>query len=304
VTGAGYAAVSAAAVLWAVGGAVASRLIDRGADFVELTEARAWITVLVLLAVAARSRASEGDGSAGPALTVLFGLSIAGANFLYYASLSRLPVAVAITTQYTGPGLVVLWASITERKRPSGRVLGALAAAMLGVALLAELPTLVTRGELRVDGIGLLAACGSAFSYATYMVVAERMGRALGARRAVLRGFLVASALWIVVQATRGRPDTLLDRRFVPGAVFLAIATTVAPFLLFVWAVRRVRATDASIVSTLEPLAAAVIAFVWLDQTLSGWQLAGGLLVVVGIALVQIERPLSPEVLAERAAVE
>ena len=62
--------------------------------------------------------------------------------------------------------------------------------------------------------------------------------------------------------------------------------------------------TDASIVSTLEPLAAAVIAFVWLDQTLSGWQLAGGLLVIAGIGLVQIERPLSPEVLAERAAVE
>ena len=151
VTGAGYAAVSAAAVLWAVGGAVASRLIDRGADFVQLTEARAWITVLVLLLVAARSRASDGEGSASPALTVLFGLSIAGANFLYYASLSRLPVAVAITTQYTAPGLVVLWTSFAQRKLPSGRILAALAAAMVGVALLAELPTLVTRGELRVD---------------------------------------------------------------------------------------------------------------------------------------------------------
>jgi drug/metabolite transporter (DMT)-like permease len=183
-------------------------------------------------------------------------------------------------------------------------VLAALAAAMIGVALLAELPTLVTKGELRVDGLGLLAAGGSAFSYATYMITAEHMGRAIGARRAVLRGFVVASVLWVVVQAARGRPDTLLDRRFVFGAVFLAIATTVAPFMLFVWAVRHVRATDASIVSTLEPLAAAVIAWIWLGQTLSAWQLAGGLLVIVGIGLVQIEKPLSSEALAERAAVE
>jgi drug/metabolite transporter (DMT)-like permease len=65
-----------------------------------------------------------------------------------------------------------------------------------------------------------------------------------------------------------------------------------------------VRATDAAIVSTLEPLAAALIAFVWLGQTLSAWQLAGGMLVIVGIVLVQVERPSSPEVLVERAAVE
>ena len=311
-TGAGYAAVSAAAVLWAVGGAVASRLIDQGADLVQLTEARAWITALVLLLVAARvggprerAGGSRAAGSrAGLGLTVLFGLSIAGANVMYYTSLSRLPVAVAITTQYTAPGLVVLWTSFAERTRPSGRVLAALAAAMLGVALLAELPSALGEGELRVDAVGLLAAIASAFCYATYMVTGEHMGRALGARRAVLRGFLVASALWIVVQATRGRPDTLLDRRFILGAVFLAVATTIAPFLLFVWGLERVRVSDASIVSTLEPLAAAVIAFVWLGQRLSAWQLAGGVLVVVGIGLVQLERPLSPEVLAERAAVE
>ncbi len=302
----GYAAVCTAAVLWAVGGAVASRLIDRGADFVQLTEARAWITALALLVAASRPRRSgeDGRGSAGLPMTVLFGLSIAGANFMYYASLSRLPVAIAITTQYTAPGLVVAWAALSERRRPSGRVIGALAAAMLGVALLAELPSLVTEGELRVDGLGLLAAGASAFSYATYMVTGERMGRALGARRAVLRGFGVASALWIVVQAARGRPDTLLDRRFAFGVVFLAVATTIAPFLLFVWAVRHVRATDASIVSTLEPLAAAIIAFVWLGQTLGVWQLVGGSLVLAGIAMVQIERPSSSEVLVERAALE
>ena len=302
--GAGYAAVSVAAVLWAVGGAYASRLIDRGADFIELTEARAWVTAIVLLVVLARRRDSDASGHVPLWLTVVFGLSIAGANFMYYASLSRLPVAIAITTQYTAPGLVVLWTAAAARERPSGRVLGALAAAMIGVALLAELPSVLTEGGLRVDGVGMLAAIASAFSYATYMVSGERVGRALGAQRAVLRGFIVASALWLVVQLARGRPDTLLDPEFVPGVLFLAVATTIAPFLLFVWGLERVRASDASIVSTLEPLAAALIAFVWLGQRLNVIQLAGALLVIVGIGLVQIERPLPDDVVAERAAVE
>lgn len=285
---------------------MASRLIDDGADFVELTEARAWISALVLLALTLRrpNRDQEATASVGLPLTVLFGLSIAGANFMYYLSLSRLPVAVAITTQYTGPGLVVAWTALARRERPSGRVLGALGAAMLGVALLAELPSVLTTGKLGVDGFGLLAAGTSAVCYATYMITAEHMGRALGAQRAVLRGFLVASVLWIVVQASRGRPDTLLDTRYTIGIAVLAVATTILPFLLFVWAVERVSASDASIVSTLEPLAAAVIAFIWLGQRLSAVQLVGGVLVLVGISLVQIERPVSRDALAERAAVE
>jgi drug/metabolite transporter (DMT)-like permease len=301
----GYLAVSAAAVLWAVGGAFASYLIDEGASFVELTEARAWITALALGAVVALRRGNSRPAAGVPlGWVIVFGCSIAAANLTYYASLSRLPVAIAITVQYTAPGLVVLWASIGERRRPGGRVIAALAGAMVGVALLAELPVVISEGQLRLDAVGLLTAGASAVAFATYIFSGERVSRGMGALDAVLRGFVVASILWMVVQLVRGRPDTLLDRRFTTGILFLAVATTIAPFLLFVWGLGRIRATDAAIVSTLEPLAAALIAFVWLDQSLSGWQLAGAALVLVGIGIVQVERPPRAEVLAERAALE
>ncbi len=304
--GLGYIAVSSAAVLWAIGGTYASELIDRGASFVELTEARAWITALalVLVSVIRREAAQPARESAPMWLVVLFGCSIATANLTYYASLSRLPVAIAITVQYTAPGLVVIWLVLKGRERPSRRVWGALVGAIVGVALLAELPVLVSEGNLRLDAIGLLIAGISAFAFATYILSGERVGKALGARGSVLRGFLVSSVIWIVVQAVRGRPDTLLDTSFLPGVVFLAVATTIAPFLLFVWGLEHVRPSEAGIVSTLEPLAAALFAFIWLDQSLSGWQLAGAALVLAGITVVQTERPGSKDVLAKRAAIE
>lgn len=301
----GYLAVSAAAILWAIGGAYASYLIDEGASFVELTEARAWITVLALAVVAwVRRQPARPIGAVPLPWIVVFGCSIAAANLTYYASLARLPVAIAITVQYTAPGLVVLWTAVTERRRPSTRVLLALTGAILGVALLAEFPIVIAEGELRVDAIGLLTAGASAIAFATYIFSGERVSRGMGAQQAVLRGFVVASVLWIVVQLARGRPDTLLDTRFTTGILFLAVATTILPFVLFVWGLARIRATDAAIVSTLEPLAAALIAFVWLDQSLSGWQLCGAALVLVGIAMVQVERPPPADVLAERAALE
>lgn len=306
----GYGAVSAAAVLWAVGGAYASRLIDQGASFVELTEARAWITASALALVVLRrsDRAVQARAARGArphlGLIVVFGLSIAGANLTYYASLSRLPVAIAITVQYTAPALVVAFSAFAARKAPSRRVLVSLIGAVIGVALLAELPVVLTEGGLRLDGLGLLAAGISAFAFATYIVTGETVGRSLGAQRSVFEGFVVASILWVVVQTARGRPDTLLDPDFAFAIVFLAVATTIAPFVLFVWGLERIPASDAGITSTLEPLMAALIAFFWLDQSLSGWQIAGGLLVIAAIGRIQSERPPSPEVLTEKAAIE
>jgi drug/metabolite transporter (DMT)-like permease len=305
--GLGYLAVSGAAVLWALGGTYASDLIDRGASFVELTEARAWITALVLLIVVGVRGSTGSARSARSAplwVTILFGCSIAAANLTYYASLSRLPVAIAITVQYTAPGLVVAWTALAARERPSRRVIGALVAAIIGVALLAELPVVLQQRSLRVDGIGLLVAGISAFAFATYILSGQHVGRAFGSRGSVLRGFLVSSAIWVVVQAVRGRPDTLLDTEFLPGIMFLAVATTIAPFMLFVWGLEHVSPSDAGIVSTLEPLAAALFAFLWLDQSLSGWQLAGAALVIAGIGFVQTERPDPKDVLEERAAIE
>ena len=301
----GYAAAAGAAVLWAAGGVVARHVIADGASYVELTEARAWISAAVLVGALGIRPPADDDAAARPPLylVVLFGLSIAMANLLYYASLSKLPVAVAITVQYTGPALVVLWTVVVDRYRPSRRVVGALVLAVAGVAFLAELPVVLGEARLRLSGVGFVFAVGSAFAFATYIVTGERLTRRIGARRVVARGFVVASVLWIIVQAGRGRPGTLLQARFTPWIVFLAVATTIVPFFMFVWGLERIHASNAAIVSTLEPLTAAVIAFVWLGETLSGLQVAGALMVLAGVAAVQTERPPSDDVLVERAAV-
>jgi len=301
----GLAAVSAAAVLWAAGATVASHLFDRGASPLQLTAARAWVGALGVGAIVLARRSARAAPARTNKLAIIpFGLSIAAANYFYYSAIDRLPVAIAIVIQYTAPGLVVLWASFAQRRRPSRLVVGALGLAFLGVALLAELPLAVARGGLRLDGLGVGFAVGSAIAFAVYVLTGERLGPALGADRTMARGFAVAGAFWLAVLVTQGRPDTLLEPSFLPGIAFVTVGATIAPFLLFLWGLGRVGAPRAGIISTLEPVAAAVLAFAFLGQGLSGWQLAGGVLVVVGIGVVQAERPQAPEVLAGSAAVE
>jgi DME family drug/metabolite transporter len=304
----GYLAISSAAVLWALGGALGRFLLDRGASAVELTEARAWIaaagTGLVVVLRNRRSGPRRRGSRPSIALVIAFGLSIAAANLAYYLAIALLPVAVAIVIQYTAPGLVVAYSALVTRRRPSGRVLAALGLTVAGVALVSQADRVLIKAGIAMPPAGLVAAAAASLAFAAYLVTGERLGRALGAERAVFEGFMVAGAFWVIVQAVRGRPDTLLDFDLLPAIAFLGIFTTLVPFSLFIWGLGYVEAARAGIISTLEPLIAAVIAFLWLGQTLTPLQVVGGLFVVVGIALVQWKQPPEPETLEERAILQ
>jgi drug/metabolite transporter (DMT)-like permease len=290
----GYLAVSLAAVLWAFGGTYARTLIDHGASPLEITEARAWIAVTgigLLLAARRRTRRHRRPSTPRPVGTyVAFGLSIAAANYSYYRAIAALPVAVAIVVQYTAPALVVVWLALAQRERPPLRVVAALALAMIGVALLAELPHVLASGHTTLSTAGFVAAAVSAVAFSTYIVIGERIRSDTSPEDALFRGFLVAGIFWVCVQAFRGTPHTLLSARFALGIVVIGLVATIAPFLLFIWGLGHVSASRAGIVSTLEPLSAALLAYAWLHQTLTPSQLAGAAMVIAGVAIVQAEQ--------------
>jgi DME family drug/metabolite transporter len=281
----GVAAIALAAAGWAGAAIVARDLFAAGVSPLQLAGARSVIAAAGLSVLHLRSP-ERGSRFLSPPVVAL-GLAIALVNAAYYLAIDRLPVAVAIVLQYTAPALVVVWAAVVRRRMPAPEVLLALAAATTGVVLIVEL----IGGDVgRLDGAGVLFGFASAGLFAAYSVLSEKAGVAYGAVGAIFRAFLVASVFWVVWHIPFGWPAALFEPANVPDILFIGIAGTLVPFLLFVWAVRRVRAERASIAATLEPVLAALAAWIWLDQALSGMQIAGGLLVVAGVVTLQTRR--------------
>lgn len=289
----GYVAVAAAAALWAVAAAVARRLFDTGISPAELTESRA---LLATAGFALVPRAWHRPHRVGWRHVFALGVALALVNVTYYTAISRIPVAVALVIQYTAPALIVGWTSVINRRPPAPDVVAALAAALLGVALVVELLS----GEIgRMDDAGVVMGVAWVVFFASYTVLAEKTGAVYGSSGAMLRGFGVASVLWLAYQAPQGLPEKLLERSNVPEVLYVGLAGTLAPFFLFVWGVGRVRAERAAIAATLEPVIAAIVAWAWLGQHLSPPQLAGGALVLGAVVFLQTrrQRPLvAPEV--------
>ena len=63
---------------------------------------------------------------------------------------------------------------------------------------------------------------------------------------------------------------------------------TIVPFSAFLVALHHIAPTNATVTSTVEPVIAAVGAFLLFGETLTAIQVVGGLMVIAAIAVIQI----------------
>jgi drug/metabolite transporter (DMT)-like permease len=200
----GLLAVVFAAALWGLGGTLAGKLFEQGADPLEVVAVRTWITLAGLATLLFARKSPSARRERGPVpwrLVAGFGLSVSVANAGLFLAIQRLPVAVALVLQNLAPAFVVLSALVFTRRVPSARVLAGLVAALAGVACVVELPTTpLDKIDLPGLGFGLLTAAGiAAFSH-----FGSHATRACGALTANTWAFVVASAAWLLFQGYRG----------------------------------------------------------------------------------------------------
>jgi drug/metabolite transporter (DMT)-like permease len=286
----GYGLVILAAASWATGGLLARWLFVESAlnmDPVELSAARAWIAAVVLLAgllVFARHdlRVSGRD------VPFLVAFGIAGQALLhlaYYEAIERAGVATAILLEYLAPVLVLTVSVVFLSQRLSWSLPAGVALAVSGCALVVGLPQ---RGELAVPLDGVLWGLLSAVLFATYMLLGQIGAPRMSSWTLLAYGLLVAAVFWTVVTGPSTIVETLADPGRLAAVAYVAVVSTVVPFGLFLLALRHIDATRAGVAATLEPVLAGVGAWVWLGESLGPWQLAGAVLVIVAIVLVQL----------------
>jgi drug/metabolite transporter (DMT)-like permease len=298
--GLGYLMVACAATLFAVNGTVSKVVLGSGLSSLELTQIRstgAALGFLVFLILFARSRLRVGRREL--LFLVVFGITgVAFVQWLYFVALEHLPVGIALLIQFTGPLIVALFARFVYRERIRRRIWLALAFCLVGLGVVVEIWTGVA-----FSALGISAAFGAAFALAAYVLMAERERRHRDPASLSFYGFLFAGVFWSTVQPLWQFPWDVLDDsvslqgRFSEHSApvwllvsFVVVVGTMITFSLLTGALRHIPATRASIVATLEPVVATVVAWLWLRESFGAAQLAGGAVVLGGILLAQTAR--------------
>ncbi|MBX3209397.1 MAG: DMT family transporter [Labilithrix sp.] len=206
---------------------------------------------------------------------------------LFFAAYQRTSVAVAVLTHYLTPIFVALAAPVVLRERPSSRTFGAVAVSFVGLALLLR-PW--SEGMSPSDLAGAAFGAGSAVFYASNVLVNKRLAHVFSASELMFfHGLVAVPLLWALVPAGALAGAST-------SSIAIVVLGSLGPGALggltFVWGLRRVAASHASILTLLEPLVAVVIAALVLGQTLGTARLLGGGLILVGAVLVIAARPL------------
>jgi drug/metabolite transporter (DMT)-like permease len=152
-------------------------------------------------------------------------------------------------------------------------------------------------------GFGVVAALIAAVALAVYYLLGEHSANHRDPLSTTFWAFVFATLLWSVVQpwwgfpvsATHGTAPLLgnLDEHTLPVWLLMTsmvVIGTIVPFVLVLSGLHHLPATRVGMVGMLEPVLAGVIAWAWLAEALSPVQLAGGVVVLVGIVLVQSSR--------------
>jgi drug/metabolite transporter (DMT)-like permease len=296
----GYLMITAAAILFAVNGAVSKVILAHGVSSARLAEVRSTgaFLVLVLALLIFRPHALR-IGHRELAFLASFGVGgLAAVQLFYFLAIHRLAIGIALLLQYLAPLLVALWARYVLHEPVRRRIWAALALALVGLALTVQ----VWKG-LALDSAGVAYALLAAVAYAVYVLQAERAVARRDPFSVSCYGFLFAALLWAVVQPwwsfpgdAPGRDASLLGHLSGLHLPVWALMTwmvllgTIAPFALVVMALREISATRVGIVAMLEPVAGTIVAYAWLGESLGGVQAAGGAVVLAGILLAQTAR--------------
>lgn len=296
----GYAMVTAAALLFAVNGTVSKVVLSSGIGSLELTQVRATGAFLgFALALAVLNRPSLRVRRRELAYLAVFGVAgVAMVQWLYFVSIHRLPIGIALLIEYLAPILIALWAWAVFHEPVRRRIWIALVLALLGLSLVVE----VWSG-ISLDGLGVAAALCAAVAYAVYVLMAERAVGRRDPASLLCFGFGFAALFWALVQpvwlfpAGRLDDDVSLLGRLSEWSLpvwllmlFVVVVGTMVTFLLVTAALRHISATRVAIIAMLEPVAAGLVAYAWLGESFGAVQLAGGGIVLAGIVLAQTAR--------------
>ena len=288
------------AALFGVNASVSKVVLASGMEPARLTALRctgAAIGLLLVLKTVRRTSLHIPKAEI-PKLIVL-GLSGAALlQWLYFVALDRLPAAIALLLEFTAPLMVAVFSVVVLRHRIARQVWWALGLALLGLALVSQVWT-----DVGLDVVGVLAALGAAALLATFHLLGKHMLETRDPLVLSFWMFAISTVFWAFVQPWWDfEPGVLTEStsllgRFaaysIPvwlGVLWVILLGTLAPYALEVFGLRHLSATTTGIVSMIEPVIAATVAWIWLEEVLNGVQLLGGLLVLTGVGLVQVAR--------------
>jgi drug/metabolite transporter (DMT)-like permease len=281
----GLISVGAAGLIW---GSIP--LVLRAADGASVIKVfyRVLFAGVVLVAwMAATGRLGELRALSRHKLTqlVVQGVVLTVNWVLFLTALDLTKVATAELLGYLGPVFVAALAPFVTGERFDRRIVIPMAVALGGIVVILA-PQGIGVGSGR-EALGALLAFASSMTYAVLLLRSKRILQGVSSSTLMIVEYAVASVLllpFVVWMYERGQGPSTAGAYV--ALITLGVVHTAIAGIIFLGGLRKVRTDHAAVLTYAEPASAVVFAALFLAEPLTLATVAGGLMVVVGGALV------------------
>ena len=211
------------------------------------------------------------------------------ASLLDFWGLQYISAALERLILFLNPTIVVLISVLLFGYRAGRRDVFALAISYAGIALV-FVHDLQFNPEKVLTGGALVLF--SAVLYAGYLVGGGEMVKRIGGVRFASYASIVSTIAIALHFFVAHSPSVLLTQtpRVYWLSGWMAIVSTVLPIIMMAEGMRRIGSSNAAMISSIGPIATIFMGAIFLDEPVTALQLAGAVLVLVGVMVISLKR--------------
>lgn len=256
----------------------ARQAYDGGADITAVLFLRFLIAAPCMALLMRLRRQPWPRGRVLAGLVAMGGIGYVGQSLSFFTALTLASASLVALLLYAYPAIVTVLSAVLFSTRLTTVRIGALVVALAGTAL-------IVGPELSGRPAGVALGAAAAVIYSVYILAGSRLTPLAGALPSAAVVMASAAAVYTVVAAVQ-RPSLPSTVGSWAAVAAIALVSTVVAITTFFAGMERLGATDASTLSTIEPVVTVVLAWLVLDERLSAAQVVGAVLVLAAVVVL------------------
>lgn len=220
-------------------------------------------------------------------ITLLFGLlGLLMSQLCYLTSISYSNAATATVLQYLGPVMIMVFTCVWKKRTPNIAELIALVLALGGTFLIA---THGDFGALSISPLALIFGLLAALALVFYTLLPGGVIAKYGTLPVMGCGMTMGGIVFLPF-AHPWTYDVTIDAAGIGAVASIIVVGTVMAFSLYLMGVEYAGAVKASVVSSIEPVSAAVISAFWLGSEFAPFDIVGFACVISAVIILSLAK--------------
>lgn len=210
-------------------------------------------------------------------------LSIVFFNFCYFRAINLISLSVAAVLLYTAPVIVLILSAIFFKEKITIIKLISMLLTFAGCVLVSG--AMSDKGNISLQGI--LFGLGAGLGYALYSIFSRcALERGYHSLTISFYTFVFASVSSVfLTDLNKIGKVCLADYRLIIFCMIFGLVSTVIPYIVYTLGLKEMENSRASIIASIEPVAATMLGLLYFHEKLKINELVGALFVIIAIVI-------------------